>query len=286
MIARGQQLSLIAIKRCLLRGLVLPAFYVGSAMAADMPVKAPPVTAAPAPYNWTGFYLGLNAGGAWGYSGDPLTTVACSPATFASTYICTTSAADAAALAAAGTGSMSASGFTGGVQGGYNLQSNNAVYGVELDFESLHLRPSRSVSGTYPVGGIGISSPFTINESASTDWLFTARGRLGWAFNTLLVYATGGVAVTDLKASNSYTDPTPAAGTWAASATKAGWTVGSGVEWAFSKTWTAKIEYLYVDFGSVTANGTITPGPGYAQAISTKTDLTAQIARAGINHKF
>ncbi len=112
------------------------------------------------------------------------------------------------------------------------------------------------------------------------------------AFNSLLVYATGGLAVTDLKASNSYTDTfagPPGWGAWAASATKTGWTVGGGAEWAVSKNWSVKAEYLYVDFGSVTATGTVNDEVGlvsYANGVSTKTSLTAQIARAGINYKF
>jgi outer membrane immunogenic protein len=101
-------MNMKVISRFLLRTTALPALLVGPAMAADMAVKAPPpAVAAPSAYNWTGFYLGVNAGGAWAHSGDPSTTLA--PGGYLG-------AANAAALAAGGTGSMSASTFTGGVQ--------------------------------------------------------------------------------------------------------------------------------------------------------------------------
>ena len=80
----------------------------------------------------------------------------------------------------------------------------------------------------------------------------------------------------------------PGTGTWSGSDTKVGWTVGGGLEWAWSRDWSVKAEYLYLDFGSVSAAGTIfNPGfVGYANAISTSTDLTAQVARLGVNRRF
>lgn len=69
-------------------------------------------------------------------------------------------------------------------------------------------------------------------------------------------------------------------------ANKTGWTAGAGVEYALSKEWTIKAEYLYVNFGSVTAPGTVGGPLGYASALSTSNDLTAQIARVGVNYKF
>jgi outer membrane immunogenic protein len=270
-------------KNWLLRSAALPAFIAGSAVAADLPVKAPaPVPAAV--YDWTGFYVGLNAGGAWGNS-DPSTSLTCTHApgfTF-SIFNCP----NALLVRAAGTGSMSGTGFIGGGQIGYNLQSGSLVYGAELDFDSFNLKASRQVTANYVASSTQF---FTISSSVSTTWLFTARARVGWAFNNLLAYATGGLAVTDLEASNSFFDNglaggAQATGTWSASKTQAGWTVGGGLEWAFARNWSAKAEYLYVHFDP-TANGLITAAGGYGNAISTSTDLTANIARAGVNYKF
>jgi outer membrane immunogenic protein len=139
---------------------------------------------------------------------------------------------------------------------------------------------------------VAAGSTFTVTSSVNTDWLLTARGRVGWAFDNVLAYATGGVAVTTIRASHTFADNFTAspggAGAWNGSATKAGWTVGGGVEWAVARSWTVKVEYLYLNFGSVNAAGTIfnPNSAGYAQAIATSVDLTAHIARAGINFKF
>ena len=107
-----------------------------------------------------------------------------------------------------------------------------------------------------------------------------------------MAYVTGGLALTRLGVSNSFSDNVPlgagTAGSANASATKAGWVVGGGLEYALIKNWSIKAEYLFMDFGKVTATGTIinTAGPGYAQGISTSSDLTAQVARVGVNYKF
>jgi outer membrane immunogenic protein len=270
-------------KSRLLRGVALMALMTSPAVAADLSFKAPqsaPVSG-PVP-NWTGFYVGLNAGGAFARSGDPSTTASC-----AGTYF---GCADALAVSAAGTGSMSKAAFVGGGQAGYNWQVNAVVLGGEVDFDSFNVRLSRTGSGVLPT----IGGTFTITSSASSDWLFTARGRIGWAFDNLLLYGTGGLAETQLNASNSYMDtagypPGPGTGAWNTSAIKLGWTAGGGVEWALNRNWSVKAEYLFVKFGSINAFGTVisTVNPtGYASAIGTSTDLTASIARAGVNYKF
>ena len=202
--------------------------------------------------------------------------------------------ADGPLVNAAGTGPISKTAFIGGGQAGYNVQSNNVVYGIELDFDSMNIKAARQVTGTYVTL---FPNTFTVSSSASTNWLFTTRGRVGWAFGDVLAYATGGLAVTELKSSNSFADslvgfPGPGVGTWSTTATKLGWTAGGGIEWALSHNWSAKVEYLYVKFGSVTASGLVTTGPtgipglAYGNAINTSVDLTASIARAGINYKF
>jgi outer membrane immunogenic protein len=118
------------------------------------------------------------------------------------------------------------------------------------------------------------------------------RGRVGVVITPdLMVYATGGLAVTRLTVSNSFSDSFPPGAIENASESKlkTGWTVGGGLEWALTNNWSVKGEYLYVDFGHVTATGTITsalaPG-GYSHGMSTSSDLTANVARIGVNRKF
>lgn len=201
---------------------------------------------------------------------------------------------NAAAVSTAYSGSSSSSGLTGGAEAGYNWQTGAAVYGVELDLESLP-RASTQRAGVFPLAGVNLGAPFfpagttfTGSTTVGVDWLFTARGRLGWAFDNVLVYGTGGLAETRLNTSSSYADSNGGLGSWNSVAAKTGWVAGAGVEYALSQGWSVKAEYLYVNFGAVTAPGTII-GPavgGYANALSTSNDLTVQIARAGVNYKF
>src|SRR5438105_14785849 len=118
------------IKRWMGSVAILPVFIAGPALA------APPV------YNWTGFYLGANAGGAWGRFGTD-TAVDCSPNSPPG-YICWAGfPGDAALVSRAGTGTINTNGFTGGVQAGYNWQTGNIVAGIESDFGPFHLRGMR-----------------------------------------------------------------------------------------------------------------------------------------------
>ena len=261
---------------------VLPAVIASSALAASP---------APVPYSWTGIYIGANAGGAWGRFGSGM-GVDC-PAGSPPGIICWAGfPGDAALVSAAGTGSINANGFTGGVQAGYNWQTGNIVAGVESDFGAFLLDGSRQVSGVLVQSWFG--TPFTVTNRASTDWLFTFRGRVGvTALPNLLMYVTGGLAVTRISTNTAYVDGNtsflgPVSGSYDASAVKTGYTVGIGAEYALGNNWTVKAEYLYLNFGGVLSNGTIrdSRGQGYFQALSTRTDLTANIARLGVNRKF
>jgi outer membrane immunogenic protein len=247
--------------------------------------------------SWQGFYVGAFAGGAWGRS-DATTITNCSVAGIPPGYFCSTplGAANGLAVNTSGTGSMSGSGFTGGVQIGHNWQRGNFLYGAEADFGSFNLRGSRQASAFYPTaaGTVATTELYTVGSSFKTDWLFTLRARAGWARDNWLIFGTAGLAVTRLEVTTSFSDtnlPAPgASGAGTASATKPGFAIGGGVEWAISNRWTVKGEYLFVNFGKVTANATVThPGAGlaaYSQAISTTADLSAHLARAGVNYRF
>jgi outer membrane immunogenic protein len=248
--------------------------------------------------DWSGLYLGANLGGVWGNS-DATSTVTC-PANAAVAYFCSTanvSQANGPAVSNAGTGSLNDDNVIGGGQLGYNLQDGGFVYGFEVDLSAFDLGASRQVSGNYPVpfGGGVPGNTFTIGTGLATNWLFTTRGRFGWTVSNMLLYATGGLALTDLKVTSSFRDNlapgafVPGASMFASDTeVKAGWTIGGGLEWAFSGGWTLRGEYLYVDFGSVDASGVITnvSFPGGSNPLRTSEDLSAHIARAGINYRF
>jgi outer membrane immunogenic protein len=214
-------------------------------MAARAPAyKAPPPVEV---FSWSGFYVGGNAGYAWGRDAINGVETAPVPPFFA---------IDSAAVSAAASPRLKPDGFTGGGQVGYNWQAGAAVFGVEADIEAFRLRAS--TTGTFPFpstlpgGPLGPPTAFfSPTSSASTDWLFTGRGRIGWANDHWLLYATGGVAVTNLSVNQTIVQLAPFVFNASSSDTRVGWTVGAGFEYMFAKNWSVKGEYLYLDFGSL-----------------------------------
>jgi outer membrane immunogenic protein len=214
------------------------------ALAADLPPPMAPPPRAPAAYvpvapafTWTGLYLGLNGGFGFGSSKW-------------------TSAAGVA------TSSFSVDGFqVGGTIGG-NYQINQLVLGLEGDFDWQNLRGS-TPAGTGCPGSCDTSS----------NWIGTVRGRVGYAFDRVLVYGTGGGAFTDVRASQ-------AALPWSSS-TKVGWTAGGGLEYAFTDNWTTKVEYLFADFQGVTC-----AVASCGIAAPTSVNFYENMVRVGVNYKF
>jgi len=255
------------------------------ASAADLAAR--PYTKAPAIvapiYNWTGFYVGLNAGGAWNESNPRTTTLDPPLGYFANSSV--------PAIAVVGNQRINASGFTGGVTGGYNWQVNSAVLGVEADFNYFGVKGSATGTAIYPCC---VTTSFTVNSSVSTDWLATVRGRVGFlATPALLLYGTGGLAVANVKANFLFTDTFATANESASiSTTRYGWTAGAGGEYALMNGWSIKAEYLYVDLGrvSTTSNNLTVVGLGIfpvtLQTWTHSANLTSNIGRVGINYKF
>ena len=226
-------------KRVVLAGAIALAAMsmVGTASAADlarpMATKAPPPFIPPA-YNWTGFYAGINGGGGWGssqWSNGPATS-----------------------------GAYDLSGGMVGGTLGYNWQYNQFVFGLEGDVDWTNIRGS----------GDGPGCPSASCQTRN-DWLGTARGRIGYAFDRFLPYVTGGLAVGDIKASAS-----PGG---SVSQTNAGWTVGGGLEVALMGPLTAKLEYLYADLGNASCGAAVC---GAASNMNFHTN----IVHAGLNYRF
>jgi outer membrane immunogenic protein len=264
---------------------------IGAASAADLPARTytkAPTIVAPV-YNWTGFYVGVNAGGDWNQS-DPTTTTVVSSAP---TYI---NLVSIGAISAAGAQRINSSGFTGGLTAGYNWQSSNFVFGIESDFNYFGVRGSKTSGPVlYPCCA---PSTFTVNSSVSSDWLITLRPRIGIASNNWLFYATGGLAVANVKSDFSFTDTFASAAESASiSKTKAGWTAGVGTEYAVMNGWSVKAEYLYVDLGR---DGTTSSNLHNRDAFGIfpanfffplnvfthSADLRSNIVRVGLNYKF
>ena len=108
----------------------------------------------------------------------------------------------------------------------------------------------------------------------------TAAGRIGYAFNNLLLYAKGGAAFID---EDHFIIDTPTGFTLAsASKTRTGWMVGGGLEWGFTPNWSAKIEYNFMDFG----NEAITFAVVGVPAINIDIDQQVHVVKGGINYRF
>ena len=265
--------------------LLTVALSASAAFAADLPARTytkAPALAAPVA-NWTGFYVGLNAGGAWSESNATTGTVFSPVGYFATT--------SPPAIGIVGNQNLNRTSFTGGVTAGYNWQINNAVLGIEGDFNYFGFKASATGTGVYPCCA---PTTFTVNSSASADWLATFRGRVGFlATPALLLYGTGGLAVADVKASYLFTDTFAAANESASiSSTRYGWTAGAGGEYALMNGWSIKAEYLYVDLGRASTTSTnltaFNPG-GIAfptNVFTHSVSLRSNIARVGINYKF
>jgi outer membrane immunogenic protein len=246
-----------------------------SAQAADM---APaPYYKAPVPVlcSWCGFYIGGNAGYTW--SNQDAVTVG------------PTSATVLQGPQIPGPVSVSREGFIGGGQVGYNWQWSPAwVVGFEADFQGV----SASNTATASFAGSAALFPTNTTVSSKLESLGTVRGRIGFlAQPNWLIYFTGGLAYGEVQTSGTLTDQgggAPFTFSGSASGMKTGWTLGGGVEWAWTRAWSVKAEYLYYDLGTTTlAMPLVTPVVGFAPGSFAATfNNTGSIVRAGINYHF
>ena len=205
---------------------------------APAPIYAPPVAAA---NSWTGFYAGINGGYGWDSSND------------------TISYFEGADQSARG---QPEGGFGGG-QIGYNYEISSLVFGVETDFQGAGI--SSSIGGT-TAAGIGFTSQQNI------DWFGTVRGRIGYAFNQVLVYGIGGFAYGNVSQHANY-----GGDVFGSNTTQTGYAVGGGVEYKLNPSWSLKLEYQYIDFGKEMLTDSLgnTAAPG---------DTSLQTARVGVNY--
>ncbi len=226
--------------------------------AADLSVRAP-VNKAPTyrQFTWTGFYGGLHLGYIWGNQQiSSLITAFVEPAP---------GVAGGTSSQSAGTSSSSRSPF-GGFQAGYNLQAGSLVYGVETDVSVTRLQasgPALAISTRAFTGNDTASLQTSSNPIAGIDWFGTLRARLGFAWDRMLIYGTGGLAYGSVRVSDGTffngfagSDNTAVAfnvpGTSGGSVVKGGWTAGAGIDYAYTDNIILSFTYLHVDLGSGT----------------------------------
>jgi outer membrane immunogenic protein len=240
-------------------------FLMGSAAAAEG-------------YNWEGFYAGLNAGGGFANSQDASLSGVVDPTNFLTPLI---------PFGVYPNGAMDTSGFVGGAQIGYNLQWSHWVFGLETDFSGADIDGSSTVNvPPIPLGGGAFTDATTNTFKQRLDWLGTLRGRLGYAIDNWLLFASAGLAYGHVNASVTSVDATAPITviTGSNSETKAGWAVGGGAEYGVGA-WVFRAEYLYFDLGhtSVTAN-VVSPNNG--SALIYDMDVTGNVIRGAVSHRF
>lgn len=275
------------------------------AFAADMAVprihtKAPQLAVDPGT-NWSGFYAGLNIGYGWGRSATTADFID----------------SEGGALLSSSAGTFNLNGVTGGGQIGYNWQRDMFVAGFEADFQGSGQKgnfgalcagaPDGLQDGICTPGHRGDNTfdpalPVTLNLTQKLDWFGIVRGRLGVAVTPrVLFYGTGGLAYGRVSTSGSVSainvdgTPgadggtfTPVAASFSSSTTKLGWSAGAGIEGAFADNWSARLEYLYVDLGTVSGSLTtpVITLSGAPLLVGYRSHITDNILRFGVNYRF
>jgi outer membrane immunogenic protein len=236
------------------------------ALAADMPLKAPPPV-----WSWAGWYVGGNLGGTWAHASD---TVNFAPA-----------AAAGPAGASLGLPALNAGTFMGGAQVGYNWQVGHVVYGLEASADGHNWNASQTLTA-FALGTLFVPGD---TFSVQSNWHANFLGRLGYAWGPTLLYATGGLALTGVNVSSSLVvfgrDPATAGSSYQ---TVAGGTLGAGIEYAFAQKWSAGLEGRYTWYGTPTFNtGVVSLGfPVVFDPVTQNVGLNTGEVLAKINYHF
>jgi len=212
-------------------------------------------------YNWTGFYLGGEAG--WGWATQQIT------------HVTGATAFPAGSVDA----SLDQNGPLAGVYAGYNYQMNHFLVGIDGDITTDDMtgtgRDVSSVNGD------------VASHSDQINWIATATGRVGYVENNWLLFAKGGWAWTPFSESNILR--TPGGGivnTSTSSGTRDGWTVGAGLEWGFAAHWSAKLEYDYIGFTTANYLTTVTSAAGTVSTEARSATSSLSMLKGGVAFRF
>jgi outer membrane immunogenic protein len=136
---------------------------------------------------------------------------------------------------------------------------------------------------------LGPKQQDTLIDSAGDRWMTTVRGRVGYAFDRMLLYITAGGAASNWSIAHPYSDKVGASTpltTDQTSQTHYGWTAGAGIEFAMLSNWTVRAEYLYANIGTISGALSFQNAPGRGAAIAYAAGLAESVARAAVNYKF
>ena len=280
----------LVMSKPLISSVVFGMLIAGSAIAAEMPLKAP---APPPPvFSWTGWYIGVNGGYAWGTSSTTLDTQNGTPVAFPAVVI--------PGINAAGANSFNNTGWLAGGQVGYVFESleTHFVFGSELAIDAIQLRGSINNHQLYAVVGPGFpNNGFTITDGINnkTTWLATFLVRGGYDFGGWIPYGTIGPALTRVRHDFNFVDTTFFPGSVTAATfgqVVAGAALGGGIEVRLIDHWSLRGEYLYVDFGSQNGSSRIVALGAPGQTAGTNAtffhgaSLKENIARGFLSYKF
>jgi outer membrane immunogenic protein len=233
----------------------------GEALAADLPVKGPWPAPLVRAFAWTACYLGGTLGGGWGRkeSADPTAIIT--------------------GVASAPLVTVDPSGWLLGAQAGCDFQfSGNTVLGLEGAFSGGRIKGH---SALIPLGGTDSAS-----LTARLDALATITGRVGYAIDRSLLYANAGFAWADERYSAIRTSGGNAFNLEGPK-TRFAWTVGAGVEWAFSDYWAARLEYDFYDFGSHGVTFSDTTSDNFSGALGiVDVKQTIHAVKLGLSFRF
>lgn len=216
--------EIVAMKRIMLSTLAAVYLMDGvTVYAADLPARAPVPVSAPAAYNWTGIYIGVNGGYGWGRQ-DPLSLI--------------TTRFDSQ--------TFGVNGGTFGGTSGAQLQVGRVVLGVESDIAWANIKGNQIIAPAI----LGLPIGATVNMSSDTKWIGTARMRVGYGADNILLYGTLGVAALNAHANgisvSGITCGTAGVLRCTGSHLRPGIAAGAGLEYGFTHNWSAKFEYLWI----------------------------------------
>ncbi|MBM6582766.1 porin family protein [Microvirga sp. BT689] len=234
----------------LLAATALATAGISAASAADLPSRAAPAPIyAPVPvFTWTGFYVGAQIGYGWNANDNDIVL----PSGF---------------VVQSGDFGDSGDGFLAGVHAGYNYQLGSFVIGVEGDVEGVFGDDDDDLVIVGPDGVVFTNYGFAGN---ALDWQGSIRARAGFAFDRALIYATGGFAFAGVSGSFGLLD--------SGDDTLTGWTLGAGIEYAFTNNLTTRLEYRYTSYEG---------GDNFFDNVSLgSNDIEFHTVRAGLSYKF
>lgn len=238
--------------------MALGVLMLGETQAADMPIKAPAV--APAAFSWTGFYIGVHGGAGWGTK------------TWRDAFF-DTDTGPGPQFDPGPLGSYNVNGFIAGGQIGYNWQAGWVLFGIEADASWANLK-----GGNFCIA--------ETNQCSSEVKAFgTITGRLGGIFlDRALLYVKGGAAwVHEEHTLSLFFDGPDVDIATTNSKTRWGWTVGTGIEVAFTANWSGKIEYNYLDFGKGSIDFSY---PTQDLIVHFPIDQNLHVVKFGVNYRW